>query len=61
MNWENANHACLDKNNLQLPPLSAEVARDLQQWSEDEAIIKRKPTEELPEPQPTNSTPTETN
>ena len=42
MNWENAKHACIDRNNLTKPPLPAEVMHDLERWSEDEVQIRKK-------------------
>ena len=45
-NWEEAKHACLDRNNQTQPPIPAEITHDLQKWSEDELCIKRR----IPEP-----------
>ena len=42
LNWENAKHACLDRKNLEKPPLPAEIMHDLQRWSEDEVTVKKK-------------------
>ena len=42
LNWENAKHACLDRKNLEKPPLPAEVLHDLERWSEDEVQIRKK-------------------
>ena len=39
LNWENAEHACLDRKNLIHPPIPAEILHDLQKWSEDEVNI----------------------
>ena len=42
LNWENAKHACLDRKNLEKPPLPAEIIHDLQRWSEDEVTVKKR-------------------
>ena len=42
LNWDNAEHACLDQKYLTLPPLPAEIMHDLQRWSEDEASANRR-------------------
>ena len=42
LNWENAKHACLDRNNLKKSPFPAEIMHDLHRWSEDKVCIKEK-------------------
>ena len=50
LNWENADHPCLARNNLMYPPLTTEVLHDLQCWSESEVKVKRKLLPNLPDP-----------
>ena len=44
LNWENAKHVCLDRKNLEKPPLPAEIMHDLKKRSEDEVTVKEKGT-----------------
>ena len=40
--YENTKQPCSDRNNLTKAPVPAEIMHDLQRWSEDEVLFKRR-------------------